>query len=85
MARKQKIHSVHLHVLLWNLRAHRSNAKNAPAGSVWQDFRDAAIKRIPEYEAEFVRRGIPVPAADTTEAQWEVLLAQALEPMKVSA
>lgn len=77
MARKAKIESVHQHVLLWNLRASRDNAVHAPEGSGW---RETAPKLIAKYEAEFARRGLPVPALDTTEEQWEVLLAKALQP-----
>lgn len=72
-----KIQQAHAHLLLWNLRAARDNAKYAPEGSGW---RTEAPGQIRTYEAELVRRNIPVPAADTTEAAWEVLLAAALRP-----
>ena len=79
MSRTQKIKQLHLHMLLWNLRAHRSNLVNAPAGLLGATWREAARKRIPEYEAELVRRGAPLPPENTTETQWEALLASALE------
>lgn len=73
--RKLKIQDQHVHMLLWNLRAARNNAKFAPEGSGW---RTEAPRQIAEGEAELRRRGLPVPGQSTTDADWEALLAWAL-------
>ncbi len=76
MARKRlEIQDQHVHMLLWNLKAARNNAKYAPEGSGW---RTEAPRQIQEGEAELRRRGLPVPGQAMTEEEWGALLEWAL-------
>lgn len=73
MARRKplKIQDQHIHMVLWNLKAARNNARFAPEGSGW---RTEAPRQIQEGEDELRRRSFPIPGQSMTEEEWTRLL-----------
>lgn len=67
--RRQVAKVPHEHMLLWNLRACRSNALYSP----WEDQKAKAAKLVPIYEEELKARGHEVPAIVTDEVLSECI------------
>lgn len=78
----RKLKKVHVHMLVWNLRAMRNNAVYCPFEESRREYQALLEKYGPLYEAELRERKFPsLPTGPETKAnqdQWEAALQRAL-------